>query len=221
MIGCQSQEENWDGFKIKGNIKELGDSQLQVLKFVNGGIEIDSISAVDGKFEYKGKVKEPYFVQLLIREGGTTKSKLTEFMIENAEITIEGNSIEYDSVVVSGSESDKILKEYFQEDDLLSAKWDVLKLEYDNYVELNDSINRKKVAKELNYILSEERVGLLKKYVSDHSNSTVGALIPSFCTIENVLTTEHYNEFYNSLSEEIKMSDYGKGLLERSKATEE
>ncbi|MGK0308899.1 MAG: hypothetical protein ACI8RP_001866 [Urechidicola sp.] len=221
LIGCQNQAHKLNGFIIKGNVKNLNNSELLVLKFMNGGIEGDSISVVNNKFEYTGKVKEPYFVQLLIKNGKTTKGKLTEFMIENSEIIIEGNSTEYDSVKVSGSKSDKILKEYLKKDQTLDTKWNELKLEYDTYVESNDTINLKKVGKELNYILQVERIGLLKKYVSDNSSSTVGALLPNFCTIENVLTKENYKELYDSLSEEIKTSGYGQGLLEKSKETKE
>ena len=200
-------------------MNNLNNSELLVLKFVNGGIEIDSISVLNNRFEYTGKVKEPFFVQFLIKDGKTTKGKLTEFMLENSQILIKGNSTEYDNIEVSGSESDKILKEYLKKDEVLNSKWKELKLKYDRYVELDDTLNRKETAKKLNYILQEERVGLLKKYVSDHSNSTVGALLPSFCTIENALTKGHYKELYNSLSEEIKKTDYGQGLLEKFKET--
>ena len=221
LIGCQSPEKKLDGFIIKGNVNNLNNSELLVLKFLNGGIEGDSISVVNNKFEYTGKVKEPFYVQLLIKDGKTTKGKLTEFMIENSEIIIEGSSIEYDSVKVSGSKSDKILKEYLQKDQVLGTKWDDLKLKYDKYIELNDTINRKKSGEKLNYILQVERVGLLKKYVSENSSSTVGALLPHFCTIENALTKENYKELYNSLSEKIKKSDYARGLLEKSKKLKE
>lgn len=129
-------------------------------------------------------------------------------MLENSEILITGNSTEYDSIKVSGSKSDRILKEYLEKDQVLSEKWTALKLKYDNFVEANDTLNHKKVAKELNYILQEERVGLLKKYVSENSNSTVGALLPNLGTLESALTNEHYKELYNTLSEEIKKSDY-------------
>ena len=65
--------------------------------------------------------------------------------------------------------------------------------------------------------MQEERVGLLREYVLNNSDSTVGALLPSFCTIESALTKEDYAEFYDSLSEEVKESGYGQELLERSK----
>ena len=64
LFGCNTQEKKLDGFIIKGNVKNLNNSKLLVLKFVNGGIEVDSISVVNNKFEYSGKVKEPYFIQL-------------------------------------------------------------------------------------------------------------------------------------------------------------
>ena len=204
IFGCQNQKEKLDGFLINGNVKNLNNSELLVLKFVNGGIELDSISVTNDEFQYSGKVKEPYFIQILIRDGKETKGKLTEFMIENSEITITGNSIEYDSVVVSGSNSDKILKEYLKKDEVLSSKWNDLKLEYDKYVELGDTTNRKAIAKKLNYILNEERVGLLKKYVSDYSNTTVGALLPSFCTIENALKKKTIKHFMKVFPKKLK-----------------
>ena len=221
LIGCQNQKEKLDGFIIKGNVNNLNNSELLILKFMNGGLEVDSISAVDNKFEYSGKVKEPYFVQILIKDGDSTKGKLTEFMIENAEIIIEGNSIEYDSVKVLGSISDIILKEYFAEDQLLSSEWDVLKLEYDKYVESNDTINRKKIALKLNKIHQVDRVDLLKRYVSENSTSTVGALLPAFCTIENSLTEKDYKEIYNTLFENIKQTDYGQRIFKKFESSEE
>lgn len=212
-----AQVEMSDGFLITGDVKGLDSSQLLVLKFVNGGLEVDSIFVVDGEFEYSGRVEEPYFIQLLIKDGEETNGKLTEFMIENSEISIKGNSIEYDSVKVDGSKSDEILKEYLKKDEMLGAKWNELKVEYDEYVASGDTIKRKEVAKELNYILQEERVGLLREYVLNNSNSTVGALLPSFCTISGALTKVDYAEFYQSLSEEVKQSGYGQELLERSR----
>ncbi|WP_297814470.1 DUF4369 domain-containing protein [uncultured Polaribacter sp.] len=61
LIGCQNQKEKLDGFVIKGNVNNLNNSELLILKFINGGMEVDSISAVENKFEYSGKVKETLF----------------------------------------------------------------------------------------------------------------------------------------------------------------
>jgi uncharacterized protein DUF4369 len=199
---------------VKGNIGGLNDSKIMVLRFIGNSFEVDSISPENNQFEYTGKVEEPYFVQFLIKNEESS-TKLCEFMLENSEINITGNSIDFDSVKVSGSESDKILKDYFSEDKLLDEKWDDLKLKYDQYVESDDTLNRKSSAKKLNHIIQVERVELVKKYVREYSNKKTGALIPSFCSIEDKLTKEDYTEIYNYLTPEIQQTGYGKRILEK------
>ena len=221
VLSCQKTTPPADGFIVNGDINGLGNSKILLIKFVNDGMEIDSIFPKNDSFTYTGKVKEPYFIQMLVKTSDSVSKKLTEFMIENSEISIRGNTPEYDSVKVSGSKSDRILKEYFKEDELLSAKWNELKIEYDQAVERRDSIERKDLAKKLNTIFKVDRVNLLKKYVADNANSTVGALIPAFCTIEDALTTEDYQEIYTMLSDSIKISDYGKNILEKAAAEPE
>ncbi|NNK87504.1 MAG: DUF4369 domain-containing protein [Flavobacteriaceae bacterium] len=221
FLGCQHTKQPIDGFTVKGDINGLGNSKILIIKFVDNGMELDSIFPENDSFTYSGKVKEPYFIQMLVSTSDSTTNKLTEFMIENSEISVTGNTVDYDSVKVSGSKSDRILKEYFKEDESLNARWNELKLEYDQAVASNDSVQRKTLAKELNKIFKVDRVGLLKKYVADHANTTVGALIPAFCTIEDALTTEDYREIYNMLSDSIKISGYGQNILEKFSAESE
>ena len=220
LIIYSCNKPNYNRFTVRGNVHGLNESQLLVLKFIGDKMEIDSISVNDNKFEYKGEVDEPYFIQLLIKEGESTKGKLTEFMLENSEITISGNSIEYDSIKVKGSKSDKILKKYFFDDKILTNKWNNLKMEYDKFVEVNDSINRKKIAKKLNHIVQVEKVGLVKKYVRENFDSKIGALIPNFCTIEDKLRREDWDEIYNYLTPEIRETGYGKRIYKKLKKTD-
>jgi hypothetical protein len=216
ILGCKTTEQPEDGFLLSGDINGLGNSKITVIKFVNNGIELDSIFPENNSFIYTGKVNEPYFIQLMVQSSDSTSSKLTEFMIENSEIKISGNSTDYESVKVSGSKSDQVLKAYFEEDGLLSARWDTLKTEYDKAVESNDALQRKALAKELNKIFTVDRVALLKEYVTNHSNSTVGALLPAFCTIEDALKPKDYQEIYHMLSDNIKATGYGQSILEKA-----
>ena len=78
LVGCQYEKKR-DGFLVKGNVKGLNNSELVVLKFVDGGMDLDTITVTNNTFEYAGKVKEPYFVQFLIKKG---------FFITNYMITI-------------------------------------------------------------------------------------------------------------------------------------
>lgn len=221
LASCQETEKPIDGFLVEGDVKGLGDSQILVLKLINGNLELDTIQPLDDKFTYTGKVKEPYFIQMLTIAGDSTTGKLAEFMLENSRISVTGNSIEYDSVTVSGSVSDKVLKAYFKEDDALTAEWDALKVKYDAAVEAKDSIERKKLAKQLNQIFKGDRVELLKKYVTEHKDTKVGALIPAFCTIENALTPADYRELYDTLADSIQQTDYGQELLSRATVEKE
>lgn len=221
FLSCRESPEPQKGFEVRGDVKGLGSSRLLVLKFIDGGLALDSITAQNDTFTYYGEVKEPYFVQILVQQDDSTSGKLTEFMLENATISITGNSIAYDSVNVSGSISDKVLKAYFREDENLIARWDSLKLAYDGAVALQDSIQRKIIGRQLNRINQVDRVNLLKKYVSQNSNSTVGALLPSFCTLEDVLTPEDYKQLYNILSKRAKQTNYGQALLEKTKEATE
>ena len=213
---CQEKNTKPDGFEIKGEVQGLGNSMILVLKLVNGGFELDTIQTTNDRFEYSGKVKEPYFVQLLLHNGDSTTGKLTEFMLENSQITISGNSTEYDSVQVSGSASDQVLKAYFEDDAELGTKWDQLKEKYDVAVEAGDTLLRKDLARQLNKINQVDRVNLLKQYVSENANTTTGALLPAFCNIGGSLSKEDYQEIYEMLDDEIKATDYGKNIAERA-----
>lgn len=62
-----------------------------------------------------------------------------------------------------------------------------------------------------------ERVLLLKESVNRHRTSIVGALLPIFCTLGDVLTSEDYILMHESLSEDMQQSGYGQMVLQRSK----
>lgn len=46
----------------------------------------------------------------------------------------------------------------------------------------------------MNKIAKVDKVELLKKYVKDNNDNIIGALIPNFCTIDDLLTEEDYSE---------------------------
>jgi hypothetical protein len=125
----------------------------------------NSVQAENNKFSFTGEIGEPYFVQILIKEGSSTSGKLTEFMLEASNIFIKGTEPKYEKVTVEGSRSDAVLKAYFVEDNVLTSRWDSLKVFYDKAVELNDSTARKHYAQKLNHITQVDRVELLRDYV--------------------------------------------------------
>ena len=206
-------------YKINGKIKDLKTDSLLILKFKGDNIEASKIKVNKGKFVYKDTISEPYFIQILKIKKGTneTNGKLADILIEPGNLYIVGKSDNYDSIKISGSKSDLILKKYLKEDEALSKKWDSLKLIYDDFVSKGDTLNSKKTGKELNYITLGLRVPLLKSYVQNYNNEIIGALIPNFCTLKEILKKEDYLEMFNFLTDKIKKTSYGKSVYIRTK----
>ncbi|RMG23277.1 MAG: DUF4369 domain-containing protein [Bacteroidetes bacterium] len=207
-------------FEIFGDVKGLDNQKILLLKTVGASFEMEMVEVENEKFHIKGEISEPYWVQLIKIKDGTeseTEGKLTEFILEASKIYVVGCSKEYEDVKVYGSESDRVLKEYFEEDERLNSKWFKLKEQKEKYEQQGDEHNAGVIKEQMNKIAKVDKVELLKKYVKENRDNIIGALIPNFCTIDNLLTEEDYQEIYQTLTEEIRETDFGKSILERSK----
>ena len=206
-------------YLIKGKVEGLLSDSLMILKFKGENIEAAKINVTKGFFKFKDSISEPYFIQMLklSNEAGKTDGKLTEFLVESGKITIKGSSDKYESIKIKGSKADLALKKYLEEDKSLQKKWDSLYTIYEDYVLKEDTINRKSVGQTLNNITFEQRVPLLKKYVRQYNYNIIGALIPNFCTLQEVLKKEDYLEIYNLLDEKMRNTNYGQSIFEKTK----
>ena len=206
-------------YLIKGKVEGLLSDSLMILKFKGENIEAAKINVTKGFFKFKDSISEPYFIQMLklSNEAGKTDGKLTEFLVESGKITIKGSSDKYESIKIKGSKADLALKKYLEEDKSLQKKWDSLYTIYEDYVLKEDTINRKSVGQTLNNITFEQRVPLLKKYVRQYNYNIIGALIPNFCSLQEVLKKEDYLEIYNLLDEKMRKTNYGQNIFEKTK----
>ena len=206
-------------YLIKGKVEGLLLDSLMILKFKGENIEAAKINVSKGFFKFKDSISEPYFIQMLklSNEAGKTDGKLTEFLVESGKITIKGSSDKYESIKIKGSKADLALKKYLEEDKSLQKKWDSLYTIYEDYVLKEDTINRKSVGQTLNNITFEQRVPLLKKYVRQYNYNIIGALIPNFCSLQEVLKKEDYLEIYNLLDEKMRNTNYGQSIFEKTK----
>ena len=206
-------------YLIKGKVEGLLSDSLMILKFKGENIEAAKINVSKGFFKFKDSISEPYFIQMLklSNEAGKTDGKLTEFLVESGKITIKGSSDKYESIKIKGSKADLALKRYLEEDKNFQKKWDSLYTIYEDYVLKEDTINRKSVGQTLNNITFQQRVPLLKKYVRQYKYNIIGALIPNFCTLQEVLKKEDYLEIYNLLDEKMRKTNYGQSIFEKTK----
>ena len=211
---CSCKETPKDHFNVTGKITDFEKGTILALTADNG-YSIDTISVIDYKFQYSGKVEKPVMTILYVKTDSTT-TEFTEFMLENAEIEIEGSLMDFDSFTIKGSQSDEILKRYLKEDGVLVQKWNSLKLEYDEAILIGDTLKSKELGNNLNNILLNDRVGLLKSYVKENYNNQVGALLPNFCTLKEFLTSEDYLQMYQSLSVDVQKSWYGQSVKSKS-----
>lgn len=206
-------------FKVKAHVVGLKNDSLLVLKWSGKQASAEKVGVHDGNFEFEGAISEPYFLQLFkIRNGSReTEGKLTEFLAESGNISIYGKSPEFSRIEIKGSSSDKVLKAYLKEDQKMAEQWNLLKVEYDKYVLQKDTLRRKAAGEELNRILFKQRVPLLKQYVAKYNNTILGALLPNFCTLQEVLRKEDYLAMYQLLSPAMQMTNYGKSIYEKAK----
>ena len=210
---------NAQTYDVKGNVKGLKNDSLLVLGIKGKNTLVKKVSVVEGRFYFDDTLQEPYFVQVFKLKKGSNEidGKLTEFLAEPGHITIDGQSDHFEAIVVHGSVADLVLKKYLKEDGQVVAKWENLKKEYDQYVIQKDTLNRKKVGEQLNMIIFKERLPLLKTYVYNYKDSMVGALLPNFCMLKEVLKKEDYLEMYNMLTDRVKQTDYAKSTFEKSR----
>lgn len=205
------------GFQVKGMVQGLHSDSVTILHFNTPfSPNIEKIPSRNGEFQFSGCTKHPYFVQILYSDKEGANRKLTEFMLENSDIQIKGDSLHFDSIQVEGSISNIILQSYLKEDKELLNQWDDLKMSYDQAVQTRNQKTAEKIGKKLNHIFLDERKILLKNYVKTNRDHMVAALLPNFCLLADQLTSEDYSDLYASLSIPIQESIYGKELLLKS-----
>lgn len=211
---CKAQ-----AYKVSGDVKGLKNDSLLILSLKGKNTSVKKIKVVAGKFAFEDTLKEPYFVQVFKLKNGSNEmeGKLTEFLAEAGTIAITGPSPRFEDVQVAGSVADQVLKKYLKEDAKIVANWEQLKVQYDQYVTQKDTLSRKKAANGLNDMLFKERIPLLKQYVAQYKNNMLGALLPNFCLLKDVLSKADYLEMYNMLTVQFQQTDYAKSTFEKSK----
>lgn len=93
-MACQPK-----GFTIKGDMQGVdGKVYLALMQGKTPQI-IDSTSAVDGKFEFKGELKTPMLAELQ----NADKKSFMQLFIENSDINVSGSLERMDTTLVTGS----------------------------------------------------------------------------------------------------------------------
>jgi len=131
LIGChQKKTEQSKGFSITGNIANIPDGTIYLLKtgdYLGYTFEkVDSAKIINGRFNLQGSIDFPEMYYL------TTKDNQSiSFFNENSEINIEGDITNSKNVIISGSTTHTELMRIQEQIDSLQSDTD--KSEYIKY----------------------------------------------------------------------------------------
>jgi peroxiredoxin len=208
-LGFYSAKAQDSAFTIHGNLEKINSGAIYLTIYEDAKTLKDSTSVKDGKFEFNGFVRSPFFATLTMPE---KENDYFTFYIEPAEFTISGRADSLKLLSVKGSpvnDDDKMLKDRLK----TISRWESAnsKIYEKAFKEKN-----KRVMDSLdevdNKILVEKRK-VVADFVKNHPSSMRGAM----AIMENFryyAGASDVEPLYNYLSSDLKNSPKGKEIKE-------
>ncbi len=209
-------------YLISGKAKGIADGKMVVLKKQNDfGIvmKLDSAKVKDGKFELKGKVKEPNIIALFIQG----MQQPIPFILETGEIDIK---VDKDSIWKSeiGGTSNN---EYFQKFNikLNSIQKKMMAFQKKNMKKFMDAQQKKDMAtveklKKENSAFEKEREDFMNKYPEQNKDSYISLLLVQNMFNSPTFEINKAKKTYNNLDAALKATKIGKDIETKIKTIE-
>ena len=211
LLPLASPAQSGAGYEVTGQISGLADGTRLYLIDGSRRVRIDSATVQQGHFTLRGKVAEPVHTYLYAGRGRTS-TKLTDILLDNQHVEINGSKPLYDDVIVSGSDIDRQWKEWFREDARLAQRRADLGQRATARLAQPDTAGAGTLRHERTQV-QRERITLLKAYVRRYHDTAVGAALPNLCTLSASLTGADYQEMYQSLTPRWQQSTMGREVL--------
>tara|TARA_B110000003_G_scaffold274908_1_gene316068 strand:+ start:2288 stop:2974 length:687 start_codon:yes stop_codon:yes gene_type:complete len=214
MVCCNSDENE---MIVSGNIDGLRKGTIYLQKQLDSTIvSLDSLEINgDNNFKLNTIIDEPDIYYLYLdKEDGDSLNDIITFFGNKGEITINTSLSTFDSSYeVSGSKNSKLLREYFsiirrynlQNLDLLETYYNA---QINNNQKRIDSVN-----KELEDLIRRKYLYSLNFSITNSENEVSPYIVVSQIPDANI---DLLRKVYDTLPENIKVSKYGKVLLELS-----
>ncbi|RRB02700.1 DUF4369 domain-containing protein [Larkinella rosea] len=208
---CFAQQ---NGYRVNGHILGLPDQTK--LYLIDGGKRkiIDSAVVQQERFVLNGYMPETAHTYLYAGKGSVSM-KLADILLDNRTVEVEGTKPVYDSVVVRGSDIDRLWKEWWKEDQQIGYQRFRIKQVYESLVAKKDTANAGQLKKLIDE-MTVNRIDLLKSYVRRHRTTAVGAALPTLCTLGDYLSKADYLELYQTLSPTWQNSGFGREILQQA-----
>ena len=214
IYGCNNSESN-NYMLVNGKIDGLRKGKLYLQQFVDSVfVSIDS-TEVNNKFEFNlgTQIDEPdiYYLYLDKDDGDSVNDRI-KFFGDSGEITINSRLITFDSnAEISGSKNQTLMEEY----QLIIRKFnlenlDLLEIYYDSQINGNnkrfDSVNDA-----INNLIKRKYLYSLN-FASTNADYEISPFI--LTTEVPDANTELLKQVYDKFNDSIKVSKYGKLLME-------
>ena len=219
-MGCSS--DTTEMMNLSGSVKGLKRGTLLLQKFEDTVlVTVDSI-IVDGNSEFKfsQKVESPeiYYLYVQLKDGTLRDDRIT-FFGETGNLEIQTNLKNFGSAArVSGSKNDSLLKDYNKlRQRYISKNLELIEKGLKSKISGNDSLS-KESENNRQTLLSSKYFATINFALNHKDYEVAPYLMLSEAPNSNL---KYLDTVYNSLSQKIKDSKYGKELESVIKATKE
>ena len=208
FTACQNQQKQ--GFTIKGEVSGFEDSTKLYLKDLQKEKTVDSSYVTEGTFQFTGKVKEPSKMMISSRPEKNIRPKHTSLWVENSRIIIKGKASDFKHASITGSRQQEvanILKErvrpYQRKRDSLVQVWRKMRKE-------GASREKQKRIWEKIHPLDSARSVARMEFIKEHINSYPALYHLNFKKYK--MPKDSLASLFETLNPKYKESSYGKIL---------
>lgn len=200
---------------LKGKVKDLKKGTILLERFVDSAyVAIDSsVIYGDSNFEFKQQLESPEVLHLHLRlENGSLIDDRVSFFAEPGEINLYTKLDDFSDATVEGSKNHELLLTYYKMAQRYNDRnLELIVEEFNAQKEENDSlvkaVENKKLALIRNSYLATVNFAL------QHTDQEIAPFVMVYETPD--INVQYLDTVYNSLSDKVKQSGYGKALESR------
>lgn len=209
-------------FLISGEAKGLPNGKMIFLKTQNDVglvLNVDSAKVQDGKFELKGKVKEPSMFALYIKD----IQQPVPFIMESGEIVVK---IDKDSIwksKISGTDSNDYFQEFNDKSNAIQKR--MVDYQNKNIQKLMEAQQKKDnlaiESLKSGYVkIQKEMDDYMNQYPDENPNSYISLLLVERLFNSQDFKYEKVKKTFENLNEELRNTKKGKAISEKLKTIE-
>lgn len=172
LSSCKQQVRD-KHFTIFANYKGLENQLVYLKKYSGSGYQFaDSVHAVDGSFQFTGKVELPELYRIYIEND----DNYIAVFVENTDIYIDAEVGKYENAEIKGSISNDLYRKLFSSLDSMDNALKPINEAYHEAEISNNIIEAKKLEMQLDSS-QEQQIDYIKAFVKKNNSSPVAAYI--------------------------------------------